>query len=303
VVVVDLHQRIADLNPAAVAMLERAGGRRRTVAVGHRAEEVFAGWDDLVPLTDDVAREITVGNGAGVVDVRGTVLRDRTGRSAGHLLVLRDVTHSRQAERALGDANQALREQVATIEAQLATIEELRAELQEQAIRDSLTGLFNRRYLDEMLARELARAEREGYPVSVALLDADHFKDLNDTYGHATGDRMLAAVGELLGEGVRGGDVACRYGGEEFLVILPNAAQEDAVGRAEEWRTGCAALRVTADDGRTVGITVSIGIATAPRDGADPAAVLAASDRALYAAKRGGRDRVVTAAPRAGTAG
>jgi diguanylate cyclase (GGDEF)-like protein len=300
VVIVDLHERIADLNPAAVTMLERTAGDRGIVAVGSRAAEVFAGWGDLVPITDDVAREITPGSGVGVVDVRGTVLRDRTGRSVGHLLVLRDVTHSRRAERALADANQALREQVATIEAQLATIEELRAELQEQAIRDSLTGLFNRRYLDEMLARELARAEREGYPVSVALLDADHFKHLNDTYGHATGDRMLAAVGELLGDGVRGGDVACRYGGEEFLVILPNAGQEDAVARAEDWRTGCAALRVTTDDGtdRTVGVTVSIGVATAPKDGADSAAVLAAADRALYAAKGGGRDRVVAARPR-----
>jgi diguanylate cyclase (GGDEF)-like protein len=302
VVIVDVHERVADLNPAAIALIERAGTGHGTVAVGRRAAEMFAGWDDLVPLADDIAREITVGAGAGVVDVRGTVLRDRTGRSAGHLLVLRDVTHSRQAERALAAANQALREQVATIEAQLATIEELRAELQEQAIRDSLTGLFNRRYLDEMLARELARADREGYPVSVALLDADHFKDLNDTYGHATGDRMLAAIGELLGFGVRGGDVACRYGGEEFLVILPNAGQADAVGRAEEWRTGCAALRVDADDstGRTVGVTVSIGVATAPQDGTEPAAVLAAADRALYAAKGAGRDRVVTAQPRSG---
>jgi diguanylate cyclase (GGDEF)-like protein len=275
--------------------------------VGSRADEVFAGWDGLVPLTDDIAREVTVGAGAGVVDVRGTVLRDRTGRSAGHLLVLRDVTHSRQAERALAGANQALREQVATIEAQLATIEQLRAELQEQAIRDSLTGLFNRRYLDEMLARELARADREGYPVSVALLDADHFKDLNDTYGHATGDRMLAAIGELLGLGVRGGDVACRYGGEEFLMILPNATQADAVARAEEWRIRCAALRVDGHDtpgggtpGDGVGVTVSIGVATAPADGADPATVLSSADRALYAAKRGGRDRVVAAGPRSG---
>ncbi|HEY0356970.1 MAG TPA: diguanylate cyclase, partial [Mycobacteriales bacterium] len=104
----------------------------------------------------------------------------------------------------------------------------------------------------------------------------------------------------LLGDGVRGGDVACRYGGEEFLVILPNAGQEDAVARAEDWRTGCAALRVTTDDGtdRTVGVTVSIGVATAPKDGADSAAVLAAADRALYAAKGGGRDRVVAARPR-----
>jgi diguanylate cyclase (GGDEF)-like protein len=290
VVVVDIHGRVADLNPAAAELLRRAGRRQDTVSVGEAAAEVFAGWDGLVPLAGDREHEIVVGAGAGVVDARVTVLTDRLGRGAGHLLVLRDVTRSRQAERALAAANTALRDQ-------LATIDRLRAELQEQAIRDSLTGLFNRRYLDTMLERELARAAREDYPVSVALLDVDHFKRLNDTHGHAAGDRMLAAIGTLLADGVRGGDVACRYGGEELLVVLPNATRADAVARAEEWRTACAALRVESGE-QSLGVTISIGVAAAPADGADPAAVLAAADRALYEAKRSGRDRVVAARPR-----
>jgi diguanylate cyclase (GGDEF)-like protein len=293
VVVVDVHGRLADLNPAAVALLNRAGTRAGPPSLGQPAEEVFTGWDGVLPLDRDLVREVDVGAGTGVVDVRGTVLRDRLGRDAGHLLVLRDVTQRRTAERALAAVNKALRDQVTTID-------RLRVELREQAIRDALTGLYNRRYLDEVLAAELSRASHEGYPLSVALLDVDRFKRINDTYGHAAGDRMLAAIGALLGRSVRKGDVACRYGGEEFLVILPNAGQQDALARAEEWRTGCAALRVDDDDStdRTVGVTVSIGVATAPQDGAEPAAVLAAADRALYAAKRGGRDRVVAARPR-----
>jgi diguanylate cyclase (GGDEF)-like protein len=283
VVVVDVQGRIADLNPAALALLGRAGTRPGAAAVGAAAHDVFAGWAGVLPLRGDVQQEIRVGAGSGVVDLRVTQLSDRADRPGGHLLVLRDVTLNRLAERALGRANAALREQLETIEA-------LRAELQEQAIRDALTGLFNRRYLDEMLGRELSRAAREGYPVSIALFDVDHFKTLNDTHGHAAGDGMLAAIGGLLTRSVRVGDVACRYGGEELLVVLPNATAADATVRAEGWRTACAALEV---DG--LGITVSIGIAAAPTDGTDAAALLASADRALYVAKRSGRDRVVTA--------
>jgi diguanylate cyclase (GGDEF)-like protein len=290
VVVVDPQGRLADANPAALALLARAGRRRGTATVGAPAAEVFAGWEGVLPLRDDTELEVRVGAATGVVDVRVTRLTDRADRPGGYLLVLRDVTQNRQAERALARANAALREQ-------LGTIERLRAELQEQAIRDSLTGLFNRRYLDEVLHRELSRAGREAYPVSVALLDVDHFKVLNDTHGHAAGDRMLAALGDLLAGRVRGGDVACRYGGEELLVVLPGAARDAAVSRAEEWRTACAALRV---DG--LGVTVSIGVATASVDGEDSAAVLAAADRALYTAKRTGRDRVVAAGTQSATA-
>jgi diguanylate cyclase (GGDEF)-like protein len=291
VVVVDQYGRLADFNPAAVELFRRAGKRPDTATVGRDAADVFAGWQGILPLRGDCRTEIHVGAGSGVIDVRISQLAKRGNHSSGHLLVLRDVTQSRQAERALAAANVALRDQ-------LDTIERLRVELQEQAIRDSLTGLFNRRYLDEVLVRELARAHREEYPVSIALLDVDHFKRLNDTHGHGAGDRMLAALGQLLGNDVRGGDVACRYGGEELLVVLPNADQDGALGRAEQWREACAALRVTAD-GKSLGVTISVGVATAPLDGAHPATLLAAADRALYTAKRAGRDRVVAASPSA----
>jgi diguanylate cyclase (GGDEF)-like protein len=298
VVVVDVYGRVADLNPAAGNLLKRAGGQPGAVAVGQPAADVFAAWDGVVPLRGDHQSEVHVGAGSGIVDVRVTELTGRLRRPAGHLLVLRDVTENRQAERALAAANAALR-------VQLETIERLRWELQEQAIRDSLTGLYNRRYLDEVLARELARAARENYPVSIALLDVDHFKGLNDSHGHATGDRMLTAIGDLLARNVRGGDVACRYGGEELLVVLPNVDAEAAVLRAEQCREGCAALRVSpADDRDTadptvhIGVTVSIGVATSPADGIEPATLLAAADRALYTAKRAGRNRVIAASSR-----
>jgi diguanylate cyclase (GGDEF)-like protein len=296
VVVVDVHGRLADLNPAAVALLSRAGTRGGPPSVGQPATVAFTGWTGVLPLDRDLLREVAVGGGTGVVEVRGTVLQDRAGRDAGHLLVLRDVTRRRQAERALAAANRALRDQVATTD-------RLRAALQEQVIRDALTGLYNRRHLDEALTQELARATREGYPVSVALLDVDHFKDLNDAYGHAAGDRMLTAIGALLGGSVRGGDVACRYGGEELLVVLPNAGAADVLARAEEWRAGCAALRVAGPDDGDLQVTVSIGIATAPQNGTSPAAILAAADRALYTAKRLGRDRIVAAPDRPSLAG
>jgi diguanylate cyclase (GGDEF)-like protein len=302
VVIVDRYGRVADLNPAAAALFGRGGGRLGLVAVGDSATDVFTGWPGVLPLSGDRQHEVRVGAGSGIVDVRVTRLLDRVGRAAGHLLVLRDVTESRQAERALAAANAVLRDQ-------LVEIERLRAELEQQAIRDALTGLFNRRYLDEMLVRELARAAREEYPVSIALLDVDHFKSVNDTFGHAAGDRMLVAIGGLLTGGVRAGDVACRYGGEELLVVLPNAGRDIAAARAEQWREMCADLRVSAgpedipgeethdEDRRDISVTLSIGVATFPGDGTDAATLLAAADRALYAAKAGGRNRVVTAEP------
>ncbi|OQY67359.1 MAG: hypothetical protein B6D47_10835, partial [Rhodocyclaceae bacterium UTPRO2] len=114
-----------------------------------------------------------------------------------------------------------LKESNAMLQAQLDEIHRLQADLREQAVRDGLTNLFNRRYLDETLERELARAKREGYPLSLVMIDIDHFKKLNDTYGHQAGDKVLRELAALLWGDVRAEDVPCRYGGEEFVVLLP----------------------------------------------------------------------------------
>jgi diguanylate cyclase (GGDEF)-like protein/PAS domain S-box-containing protein len=174
---------------------------------------------------------------------------------------------------------------------QLSEIKNLQEQLREQAIRDVLTGLFNRRYLDEVLERELSRAMREGHPLTVMMLDIDHFKKLNDTYGHQAGDEVLKALGNMLRQNARTEDIPCRYGGEEFLLVLPNMSLADARVRAEQWRAKFEALHIVFGQFSMAG-TLSIGIATFPGHGRTRDELIEAADRALYAAKHGGRNRV-----------
>ena len=166
--------------------------------------------------------------------------------------------------------------------------------LEELAIHDAQTGLFNRRYLNEAVARELSQAARGGFPVSFILLDIDLFKAFNDTYGHQAGDHVLQAVGGLLRSSTRGGDIACRYGGEEFLLVLPNTPTAMAVQRAEELRAATEALPVSWD-GQSLGIAISAGVATYPDHGATGDLVISRADAALYAAKSAGRNQVSAA--------
>ncbi len=171
----------------------------------------------------------------------------------------------------------------------------LRETLRNQSIRDPLTGLFNRRYMEESLARELQRAGRMNRPLTVAMLDLDHFKRFNDTFGHAAGDLAMRELGALLRTKVRGGDIACRYGGEEFVLILPEATQPDARQRMESLREAVKQLRVRHEDRLLDTLTLSIGVAAFPEHGHSVEAVLKAADHALYRAKAEGRDCVVTA--------
>jgi diguanylate cyclase (GGDEF)-like protein len=171
----------------------------------------------------------------------------------------------------------------------------LRDTLRQQSIRDPLTGLFNRRYLEETLALEIERAKRHNGPFSVMMLDLDHFKQFNDTYGHEAGDTVLEVLGGFLQRQVRGGDIACRYGGEEFALILPGAALEVAHKRAEQL---CGGVRTIALEykGQSLGpLTVSVGVATFPTHGESAELVLHAADTALYQAKHEGRGRVAIA--------
>ncbi|MHB8680921.1 MAG: GGDEF domain-containing protein [Acidimicrobiales bacterium] len=169
---------------------------------------------------------------------------------------------------------------------------QLRDTLRNQSIRDPLTGLFNRRYMEESLERELHRASRHGTPVSILMIDVDHFKDFNDSFGHDAGDRALARVAESFLTELRGEDIACRYGGEEFLLVLPGASPEDAENLGQAICVGVRALRVTSTPGPS--LTVSIGVASYPGDGADAKDLVRRADLALYNAKGTGRDRVVS---------
>ena len=195
---------------------------------------------------------------------------------------------------AIADSN--LREVNDHLIQNLGEIQGLHLLLQEQAIQDTLTGLYNRRYLDETLERELSRAKRENYPVSLAIIDLDHFKQVNDTYGHKAGDEVLKALGVLLRKNIRGGDIPCRYGGEEFVVVLPRMSLSVAKQRAEEWRAAFCAQKIYSGDFE-IGVTMSIGLATCPDHAANADALLDLADKALYRAKLAGRNRLAFAEP------
>ena len=163
------------------------------------------------------------------------------------------------------------------------------------SMRDPLTGLYNRRYLEETMGRELPRARRLGESVGVIVLDIDHFKNLNDTFGHDAGDFVLERTGELLRAATRNSDIACRFGGEEFAVILPGATLLIARNRAEAIRAALESLKIEFE-GKSIGpLTVSAGVASMPPHGQDWAFTLQQADRALYTAKQSGRNKVIAA--------
>jgi len=171
----------------------------------------------------------------------------------------------------------------------------LREALRRQSIRDPLTGLFNRRYMEETLERELSRAARKELSVALLMCDIDHFKRFNDTFGHQAGDVLLRALGDFLSQRTRGQDVACRYGGEEFVIILVESPLDAAIKRADIFREEVKHLSVQ-HAGQLLGtISLSIGVSAFPTHGKDAGNLLHAADSALYRAKAEGRDRVVLA--------
>jgi diguanylate cyclase (GGDEF)-like protein len=169
----------------------------------------------------------------------------------------------------------------------------LNKQLKNLATVDSLTGVYNRRFMDEFLEREVARANRKQAPLAVIVIDIDHFKPFNDTFGHAGGDAVLRATGKLMKQHIRASDVVSRYGGEEFLIVMPEAPLEVACRRAEALRLAMHALKIS-HEGKTLGqVTVSLGLAMLPQHGASAAALVSAADAAMYQAKERGRDRLV----------
>ncbi len=220
------------------------------------------------------------------VDAHITPINEPRGQTAGCFVVLRDITTRYKNELQLQHANEQLARQVNQIES-------LHSELHERAIRDSLTRLFNRRYLDEILPRELGRIMHEKGTLTAVMIDIDHFKAVNDQHGHREGDRLLTLLGSVLKEGTRPSDAACRYGGEEFLLLLPDAVPQVARERMEALRaTYTARLR---SEGFASPPTLSAGIAAFPLHAQSDDELLRAADRALYQAKAEGRDRICIA--------
>ncbi len=204
------------------------------------------------------------------------------------LLTLSDMGDAVDAHH---DIIQAAAEQLSMALANLS----LQDRLRQQSIRDPLSGLFNRRYLEESASRELTRCARRELPLSLLMFDIDHFKSFNDVHGHAGGDAVLAQFGKLLQAMSRGEDIACRYGGEEFTLILPEADLDTARQRAEAIRLAVAAMQVTHLGKPLPQVTVSIGAAAFPLHGQVPDTLMQAADEALYRAKRAGRNRVEVA--------
>jgi diguanylate cyclase (GGDEF)-like protein/PAS domain S-box-containing protein len=187
---------------------------------------------------------------------------------------IRDITERKQAQKALLKSEALLRE---------------------QSVRDHLTGLFNRRYMEETLERELLRAERKQLSLGIIMLDVDDFKRFNDNYGHAAGDAILRELGNLLLGHVRGEDIPSRYGGDEFIVIMPDASLELTQERAERLSEHAHHFHIQFEGQTLEAITLSLGVAVYPKDGATSTAILKAVDTALYRAKNEGRGRVVVA--------
>jgi diguanylate cyclase (GGDEF)-like protein/PAS domain S-box-containing protein len=167
--------------------------------------------------------------------------------------------------------------------------------LREMSVRDFLTGLFNRRYMEETLERELLRAARKGLSLGIMMLDADGFKRFNDIYGHAAGDAVLRELGDLLIAHFRGEDVACRYGGDEFIIVLFDASLEMTRKRAERLCEHARHLNIQFEGQTLEAVTLSVGVAVFSENGSTSTEILKAADTALYRAKREGRDRVVVA--------
>jgi diguanylate cyclase (GGDEF)-like protein len=166
--------------------------------------------------------------------------------------------------------------------------------LSRQSIQDTQSGLYNRRFMEESLQREILRAARKQTQIGIIMGDLDHFKSFNDVYGHAAGDKIISQIGKLFKEKFRGSDIACRYGGEEFIVILPESSPEDTFKRADALREEIKKMEMVFQ-GQTLGsITMSMGVAGYPEKGLRMEDLLRVADMALYKAKQEGRDRVVT---------
>jgi len=193
------------------------------------------------------------------------------------------------------DAEQRLRALTDRVGPALANLK-LRDALRLLALHDSLTGLYNRRYMEDALNRELHRAKRSGKPVSMIMIDIDHFKRFNDTFGHDAGDYVLSAIAKSITRNIRPSDLACRYGGEELAIVLVEAGFECAMERAEKLRIAIRETSLTHRDQTLPAPTASFGVAVYPRHGENLTDFMKAADQALYRAKQEGRDRVCAAA-------
>ncbi len=279
VLVINESFQIIDINPSACEFLGADSS-----CVGVPADLILSPWPGLI----DQCRRGKAGhfeiqlseNPLRVIGARLTPVYEEGLMRSGLIIVLRDITARVLAERELRGTRDKL-------QAQVIEVSRLQEAVREQAIHDAVTGLFNRRYLEETLPRELATARRRGASLAIILLDVDHFKTINDTFGHQAGDRALQRLATLLDSSTREGDIACRYGGDEFVLVLPDTTLAEALDKAEALRKGCSSL----DQEGLPRVTISLGVACSSDHEEEGGQILLAADRALYRAKEDGRNQ------------
>lgn len=285
VFVVDAGDRVLDANSVAQKTL----GKPREEIVGGDLIDVFRDWPELINrfLTKhETHEEIHIpGDPPRVLEIIVSALYNRFNQLEGRIIVAHDISDRKWLEHDLKYANESLKDQ-------LIEIENLRLELQEQAIHDALTNVYNRRFLADVMDRELAQAGRNEKPASVVILDIDFFKQFNDKYGHRCGDFVLQYIAKFMNDRIRRGDVLCRYGGEEFVIFMPNAPIDVAYQRAENLRDELANAFIEYE-GLHLKTSFSAGVAGFPTHGSTSDNVLTAADKALYQAKNAGRNRVI----------
>ena len=285
VFVVDAGDRVLDANSVAQKNL----GKPLDEIIGGDLIDVFREWPELVNrfLTKhETHEEIHVpGDPSRTLEITVSALYNRFNQLEGRIIVAHDISDRKWLEHDLTYANESLKNQ-------LIEIEHLRLELQEQAIRDPLTNVYNRRFLMDVMERDLAQAARNENPTSVVILDIDFFKQFNDTYGHRCGDFVLQYITKFMGDRIRRGDVLCRYGGEEFVIFMPNAPIDVAYQRAESLRDELANAFIEYE-GLHLKTSFSAGVAGFPIHGSTSDTLLNAADKALYQAKNSGRNKVI----------
>ena len=290
-IVLDEKYRILDINQSAENMLKV---KARNM-IGKDGRRLHPEWEELIEIVHKTGGENHTRMAADLdsarhLDVTIKKLRVNRNQSQGYLIVFRDVTEYWEAENELRLKNEQLAHQ-------LREITLLKNALREQAIHDSLTGVYNRRFLDETLAAEIERAKAGNHPLCIIMVDLDNFKDVNDVFGHKAGDIVLRGLAEQIRRITRNNDFACRYGGDEFVIILPNIPLEAAARRAEQVRLAFEGFRMPFKKFE-LHTTASLGVALYPLHGTSPDLLLRAADKALYASKAAGRNRVTIFDPK-----
>lgn len=283
VIIVDYQGRIIDINQTAADLFEMPRMNLIGSNLTQASASIFGLTNAFAPLQQS-SREVKIKDSPSkVLDIQINPLQSTSSRANGFLISWRDITRLKQIESELRKANEILSKN-------LLQIDTLRASLEEQVIRDPLTGLFNRRFLETILPDEFARAERLKVPISLLVIDIDHFKSVNDRFGHSVGDEVIKHLSRKIETSIRKGDWAIRYGGEEFLAVMIDTTGSSAYHRAEQLRKEIQDA-VFLVQGEALQITISIGIAVFPDHGSAYEALFREADRSLYQAKSSGRNR------------